>query len=93
MFILNDMIHLISIISMVSACTNLSYRPTEIFSYKENTHKARKTEERMLKPIYICLGVIILLFGGLAISITCVMALRKKLWQTSLDSTTHTFPM
>ena len=77
-----DMIHPDS---MISACTKISNRSIEIVSSKEvrDAHKARKTQESMLKPIYICLGVIILLFGGLGNLLTCVIALRKKMRKTS----------
>ena len=48
-----------------------------------NVNKARNNQYRLVKPIYVSLGVIVLLFGSLCNLFTCVIALRKKLRQTS----------
>ena len=54
-----------------------------IEKYKKRK-EARLNQERMSKPIYICLGVILLLFGTIGNLITCVIGVRKKMRQTSI---------
>ena len=83
-FISNDMINPDS---MISACNKIMDpgRPIEIVDAKQrrNVEKTSINLGRMFKPIYICLGVITLLFGSLGNLITCVIALRAKIRKTS----------
>ena len=82
MFEPDDMIHPVSILS---ACRKIDSRRIAFVSSEQltNARADRNNRERMLKPIYICLGVIVLLFGSLGNLITCVISLRKKMRQTS----------
>ena len=78
----DDMIHPDRIFG---ACAKINNRPIEIgdcIKIREG-HKARRNQVRMVKPIYICLGVIILLFKSLGDLTTWVIALRQKMQKTS----------
>ena len=74
--------------SITGACSKISKHPMNLITYKQfkktkNTWKKRLRMLKKLKPIYICLGMILLLVGSLGNLITCVVALRKKMRQTS----------
>ena len=74
--------------SITGACSKISKQPINLITYIqfEKTEITRKNRLRMLqelKPIYIRSGILLLLVGSLGTLITCVVALRKKMRQTS----------
>ena len=74
--------------SITGVCSKISKHPINLITYKQvkktkNTWKKRSRMLEKLKHIYICFGMILLLVGSLGNLITCVVALRKKMRQTS----------